>query len=68
MAKKETTQADLIFDNKIVLRSVYGKVGMKYFIQPCKDKIGRYPECVKQVDSHGDMILSDAERNLYASK
>jgi hypothetical protein len=32
MAKKETTQADLIFDNKIILRSVYGKVGMKYFI------------------------------------
>lgn len=68
MAKKETTQADIIFDNKIILRSVYGKVGMKYFIQPCKDKLGRYPTCVKKVDSHGDMILSDIEKNEYASK
>lgn len=68
MAKKETTQADLIFDNKIILRSVYGKVGMKYFIQPCKDKLGRMPACVKKVDSHGDMILSDTEKNAYASK
>lgn len=68
MAKKETTQADLIFDNKIILRSVYGKVGMKYFIQPCKDKLGRMPACVKKVDSHGDMILSDVEKNAYASK
>lgn len=68
MAKKETTQADIIFDNKIILRSVYGKVGMKYFIQPCKDRLGRYPACVKKVNSQGDMILSDIEKNEYASK
>jgi hypothetical protein len=68
MAKKETTQAELILDNKIILRSVYGKVGMKYFIQPCKDKLGRLPKCIKQVDSHGDMILSDEEKNDYAEK
>lgn len=68
MAKKETTQADIIFDNKIILRSVYGKVGMKYFIQPCKDRLGRYPACVKKVNSQGDMILSDVEKNEYASK
>ena len=48
----------------IILRSVWGKVGMKYFIQPSKDpKTGRYPECVRRVDSNGDMILSDADRN-----
>lgn len=52
----------------IVLRSVYGKVGMKYFIQPCKDKFGKFPDCVKKVDSHGDMILSDKERNDPNSK
>ena len=68
MAKKETTQADIIFDNKIILRSVYGKVGMKYFIQPCKDRLGRYPACVKKVNSQGEMILSDVEKNEYASK
>lgn len=47
----------------IVLRSVYGKVGIKYYIQPCKDKFGNYPDCVKHVDINGDMILSDAEKN-----
>lgn len=61
--EKTTTKADLI-SNVIVLRSVYGKVGIKYYIQPCKDpKTGRYPNCVKPVDSHGDIIITDAERN-----
>lgn len=60
---KATTKADLI-SNVIVLRSVYGKVGIKYFIQPCRDpKTGRYPDCVKPVNSHGDIITTDAERN-----
>lgn len=49
--------------NIVVLRSVYGKVGQKYFIQPMRDpKTGRYPDCVKRVDSHGDMILTEKER------
>lgn len=48
----------------IILRSVFGKVGQKYFIQPCKNpKTGQYPEFVKRVNSMGDMILTDAERN-----
>ena len=50
-------------ESKIVLRSVFGKVGMKYYIQPSRDKNGNSPECVKQVDSFGNMIVSDAERN-----
>lgn len=51
-------------DNKITLRSVYGKVGQKYTLQPCKDRVtGQYPDCVKYVDSKGDMIMTDAERN-----
>lgn len=51
-------------ENIIILRSVYGKVGMKYYIQPCKDpKTGQLPPCVKTVNSVGDMILTDAERN-----
>ena len=51
-------------DNKIILRSVYGKVGQKYTLQPCKDGVtGQYPDCVKYVDSKGDMIMTDAERN-----
>lgn len=51
-------------DNKIILRSVYGKVGQKYTLQPCKDRVtGQYPDCVKYVDSKGDMIMTDVERN-----
>ncbi len=48
----------------IVLRSVYGKVGMKYMINPAKDpNTKQYPDSVRRVDSNGDMILSDADRN-----
>lgn len=46
----------------IILRSVYGKVNQTYFIQPCPNpKSGKLPACVKTVDSHGDMILSEDE-------
>ena len=51
-------------DNKVIIRSVYGKVGQKYTIEACKNpKTGRFPEHVKHVASKGDMILTDAERN-----
>lgn len=54
----------MIQENYIVLRSVYGKVGIKYYLQPCKNpKTGRYPDCVKSVNALGDLILTDAERN-----
>lgn len=50
--------------NYIIIRSVFGKVGQKYFLNPAKDPMtGRFPECVKHVDSKGDMILTEAERN-----
>ena len=63
MAKSTTKNSDLI-ENVIVLRSVYGKVGMKYFMQPCiNPETGDYPECVRPVDSHGDMIISDSDKN-----
>lgn len=51
----------------IILRSVFGKVGQKYFIQPVKDPVtGLYPDFVKRVNSQGDMILTDNERNSGA--
>ena len=53
-------------NNIIVLRSVYDKANIKYFIQPCKNKYGQYPSCIKRVNSQGDMIMSDSERNAYA--
>ena len=62
MAKKvnEIKDGD-IKSNIVVLRSVFGKVGQKYFIQPQRDARGRYPECVKRINSQGDMILTDDE-------
>ncbi len=54
--------------NEIILRSVYGKVNQKYYIQPCPNpRTGQYPACVKTVNSHGDMILSEQEVALMAS-
>lgn len=65
MAKKvnEIKDGDLK-SNIVVLRSVFGKVGQKYFIQPQKDAQGRYPKCVKRVDSKGDIILTQAELEM----
>ena len=62
MAKKvnEVQDGDLK-SNIVVLRSVFGKVGQKYYIQPQKDSCGRYAECVKRVNSQGDIILTSEE-------
>ena len=60
MAEKKK-EVDL--SQKIVLRSVRGKVGNVIKIQPCKDpETSEYADCVKRVDSHGDMILSEKEK------
>ena len=51
-------------DNIVILRSVFGKVGMKYYMNPIKDpKTGRFPDNVRTVDSFGNMILSDKDKN-----
>lgn len=58
-----------IFNDKVVtLRSIYDKSNIKYYIMPCKDKYGQYPSCIKKVDSNGDMIMSDKERDAYAER
>lgn len=65
--KKQVTNADIVFDNtKIILRSVYDKANIKYFIQPCKDKQGNFPACIKRVNSQGDMIMSEKERGDWS--
>ena len=62
MAKETKQEIDL--SNKIVLKSVRGKVGIVIKMQPCKDpKTGNWPSCVKRVDSNGNMILSEKELN-----
>lgn len=64
---KTVTKTDLVFDDtKITLRSVYDKANIKYYIMPCKDKYGKYPSCIKRVDSQGDMIMSDTEKGLFS--
>lgn len=53
-----------VLDDLIILRSVYGDVGQKYYIMPMKDpRTRRFPDCVRPVDSKGDMILSDKDKN-----
>lgn len=65
--KKPVSRTDIVFDDKIItLRSVYDKANIKYFIQPCKNKYGQYPSCIKRVNSQGDMIMSEKERNDYS--
>lgn len=67
MAKKTVTTADIVLENEVItLRSVYDKADIKYYIQPCKDRFGNYPSCIKKVNSHGDMILSEKERDAYS--
>lgn len=47
----------------IILRSVFGKVGQSYIINPCIDpNTGNYPPHVKNVNKDDDMIISDKER------
>ena len=65
--KKPVSRTDIVFDDKIItLRSVYDKANIKYFIQPCKNKYGQYPSCIKRVNCQGDMIMSEKERNDYS--
>ena len=65
MAK--VTKTDIVFDDKIItLRSVYDKANIKYYIQPCKNKFGQYPSCIKRVNAQGDMIMSEKERDAYS--
>lgn len=60
MAKKNSD----IIDEIVVLRSVYGKVGQKYYIQPSRNPdTGDYPEVVKSVDDKDNILLTEAERN-----
>lgn len=63
MAKKsvnEVRNGDLKSDI-VVLRSVWGKRGQKYYIQPQKNAKGQYPDCVRKVNSDGDMILKSGD-------
>lgn len=50
-------------NNIVILRSVFGKVGQTYTMNPCIDpRTGMYPPHVKTVDKHNDMILSDKDK------
>ena len=65
--KKTVTKTDIVFDSKVfTLRSVYDKANIKYYIMPCKNKYGQFPSCIKRVNSQGDMIMSEKERNEYS--
>ena len=63
MAKKiKEIQNGDVKSNIVTLRSVLVKVGQKYFIEPQRNpRTGRFPECVKRVNSQGDIILTPEE-------
>lgn len=49
--------------NKVFIRSVMGNVEQKYFIQPVRNpETGLFAECVRAVNSKGEMILSEKDR------
>ena len=63
MAKKnvnEIKDGDLK-SNLVILKSVWGKRGQKYYIQPQKNNKGQYPDCVRKVNADGDMILKHGD-------
>lgn len=59
----EVKDGDMLSD-LVILRSVWGKAGQKYVIQPQRDKNGKLPNCVRRVDANGDMILSESDKLL----
>lgn len=53
-----------VLDDLVILRSVYGDVGQRYYITPVRDpKTRQFPDHVRPVDSKGDMLLSDKDKN-----
>ncbi len=54
-------------NNKIVLKNTYGKAGIRIKIYPCPMPNGMMPPCVRKVDSHGDMILSEADKKAWST-
>lgn len=58
MAKKQDSKNPEV----IILRSVFPKNKITYSLQPCKMANGLFPDCVRKVDSKGDMILSESDK------
>jgi hypothetical protein len=59
-----TQKKEIDLSNKIVLKSVRGKVGIVIKMQPSKDPYtGNWPDCVKRIDSNGNMVLNEKELN-----
>lgn len=53
---------DNLTSNKIVLKSVFNKTGIKVFCNPARDpRTNRFPDCVKSISSTGDIILTPEE-------
>jgi len=53
--------------NVITLKSSFNKTpGQVYKIAPCPDPKGKMADCVRKVDVHGDMILSEDDKKAYS--
>ncbi|MDO4465454.1 MAG: hypothetical protein Q4C49_00390 [Bacillota bacterium] len=50
-------------ENLVVIKSTFNKTpNQKYYIAPCKGPNGLYPDCIRKVDAHGDLILSEDDK------
>lgn len=53
--------------NLIVIKSSFNKTpGQVYKIAPCPDPKGKMADCVRKVDAHGDMILSESDKQALS--
>ena len=53
---------DSLTTDKVVLRSVFNKTGIKIYCNPAKNpRTNRFPDCVKPINSNGDIILTQEE-------
>lgn len=53
--------------NIIILKSAYNKTpGMVYNIEPCADSAGKLPDCVRYVNTLGDLILSESDKEAMS--
>lgn len=54
-------------ETTIVLESAFNKVpGKMYHIMPCPDQYGIMPDCVRRVDSNGDLVLSEKDKDAMS--
>lgn len=54
--------------NIVILKSAYSKTpGQAYYIQPTRKPNGMWPDCVREEDASGQMILSEKDKTFLSN-